>query len=162
MLPTKPLEWWEGGGILGGKDEMVGRTWYLSHVYNSVYMVSSPTLPFSFTTQQRRVSQLEQLFASHAVAGVGLVALGTAVSYPLDTIKLLIQVSLRRKSDEEDVVHGKELVAIALRRKSDEEDVVHNEELTTTGRCVGAADKPWWRSIKFWGLRRLGGVVYWF
>ncbi|KAJ0030319.1 hypothetical protein Pint_14057 [Pistacia integerrima] len=34
----------------------------------------------------------EQLFASHAVAGVGSVALGTAVSYPLDTIKLLIQV----------------------------------------------------------------------
>lgn len=36
----------------------------------------------------------EQLFASHAIAGVGSVALGTAVSYPLDTIKLLIQVSL--------------------------------------------------------------------
>lgn len=34
----------------------------------------------------------EQLFASHAVAGVSSIALGTAVSYPLDTIKLLIQV----------------------------------------------------------------------
>ncbi|KAJ0087379.1 hypothetical protein Patl1_07333 [Pistacia atlantica] len=34
----------------------------------------------------------EQLFASYAVAGIGSVALGTVVSYPLDTIKLLIQV----------------------------------------------------------------------
>ncbi|KAH7574789.1 hypothetical protein JRO89_XS02G0004900 [Xanthoceras sorbifolium] len=25
--PTKPLEWWEGGEILGGRDEMAGGTW---------------------------------------------------------------------------------------------------------------------------------------
>ncbi|KAG2706221.1 hypothetical protein I3760_05G094100 [Carya illinoinensis] len=25
--PTRPLEWWEGGEILGGRDEMAGGTW---------------------------------------------------------------------------------------------------------------------------------------
>ncbi|KAJ0041880.1 hypothetical protein Pint_18518 [Pistacia integerrima] len=34
----------------------------------------------------------EQLFASHVVVGIGSMVLGTAVSYPLDAIKLLIQV----------------------------------------------------------------------
>lgn len=31
-------------------------------------------------------------FATHAVAAVGSVALGTALSYPLDTLKVLLQV----------------------------------------------------------------------
>lgn len=25
--PTKPLEWWECGEILGGRDELAGGTW---------------------------------------------------------------------------------------------------------------------------------------
>lgn len=33
-----------------------------------------------------------QIFATHALAGVGSVTLGTALTYPLDTIKILIQV----------------------------------------------------------------------
>lgn len=35
-----------------------------------------------------------QVFATHAIAAAGSVALGTALTYPLDTIKVLIQVSL--------------------------------------------------------------------
>jgi uncharacterized protein with NRDE domain len=27
IRPTKPLGWWEGGEILGGKDELAGGTW---------------------------------------------------------------------------------------------------------------------------------------
>lgn len=34
-----------------------------------------------------------QLFVSHAIAAVGSVTVATAVTYPLDTIKVLIQVS---------------------------------------------------------------------
>ncbi|XP_028093109.1 uncharacterized protein LOC114293272 [Camellia sinensis] len=33
-----------------------------------------------------------QMFATHAVAAAGSVTLGTALTYPLDTIKVLIQV----------------------------------------------------------------------
>ncbi len=33
-----------------------------------------------------------KIFAMHALAGVGSVALGTAVTYPLDTVKVIIQV----------------------------------------------------------------------
>ncbi|XP_050375048.1 uncharacterized protein LOC126792646 [Argentina anserina] len=34
-----------------------------------------------------------KVFATHALAGVGSVALGTAVTYPLDTVKVIIQAS---------------------------------------------------------------------
>ncbi|KAE9445890.1 hypothetical protein C3L33_22209, partial [Rhododendron williamsianum] len=33
-----------------------------------------------------------QVFATHAIAAAGSVAFGTALTYPLDTIKVLIQV----------------------------------------------------------------------
>ncbi|GLT54098.1 hypothetical protein SLA2020_273260 [Shorea laevis] len=33
-----------------------------------------------------------QMFATHAIAGVASVTLGTALTYPLDTVKVLIQV----------------------------------------------------------------------
>lgn len=32
------------------------------------------------------------LFATHAIAAAGSVAVGTALTYPLDTLKVLVQV----------------------------------------------------------------------
>lgn len=34
----------------------------------------------------------KNLFATHAVAAAGSVAIGTAVTYPLDSLKVLVQV----------------------------------------------------------------------
>ncbi|KAJ4838341.1 hypothetical protein Tsubulata_002778 [Turnera subulata] len=42
-----------------------------------------------------------QLFATHAIAAAGSVTLGTAVTYPLDTIKLIIQVGSSSASSKQ-------------------------------------------------------------
>ncbi|XP_031264855.1 transport and Golgi organization 2 homolog [Pistacia vera] len=48
--PTKPLEWWEGGEILGGKDEMAGGTW----------LASSKHGKFAFLTNVREIQSIPQ------------------------------------------------------------------------------------------------------
>lgn len=48
--PTKPLEWWEGGEILGGKDEMAGGTW----------LAASKHGKFAFLTNFREIQSIPQ------------------------------------------------------------------------------------------------------
>ncbi|RXH70008.1 hypothetical protein DVH24_007264 [Malus domestica] len=70
-----------------------------------VYCIGSSFLPTGFQLERQNIfsehsgrSVMEellknQIFAIHALSGVGSVALGTALTYPLDTIKTLIQDS---------------------------------------------------------------------
>jgi len=62
---------------------------------SEIHLFSMITYIF-FVFYQVQMDDLLQnhLFATHAIVAAGSVTLGTAVTYPLDTIKSLIQVSL--------------------------------------------------------------------
>ncbi|CAL5358386.1 unnamed protein product [Camellia sinensis] len=59
-----------------------------------IAVVETRSLPFTADSSISVMEELmkNQMFATHAVAAAGSVTLGTALTYPLDTIKVLIQV----------------------------------------------------------------------